>query len=171
MLVDYKEVNAQMNLVSDRIWKSLKKFVKQGSPHAKDELIDIVWNSMLLDIDFRQQVAQFEVKRKYRSGKSGLPRYFGITYDPVTMADSSSNPRGEGAQVEIIISPALFISHDWSEGACDGTKVCLLKAEVFRSFPSRTESKSRPSLSSRSSNVEDRLKPTVIQKSPKHGLH
>jgi hypothetical protein len=173
MMMNNEECNAQMHLVSGRIWKSLKGFVKPGLPQAYNGLVDIVWKSMLLDLDFRMQVAQFEVKRKFRLAKSGLPKYFHVPYDSATMADSSSSHRTEGAQVEIIISPALFRSHDWSEGACDGAELCLLRAEVFRSSPPRTESKSGPSSSSRSSNIDNpsRLKTTIDQKPSKRRLH
>jgi len=169
-MMNQEECEAQMYLVADRIWKSLKGFVKPGSARAYDDLVDIVWNSMLLDLDFRKQVAQFEVQRKSRFAKSGLPQYFRIPYDSTTMADLNPSSRTEDSLVEIIISPALFRSHDWSEGACNEAKLCLLRAEVFRSLPPRTESKHRPSLSSRSSNIEDRFKPGAVKKPPGRGL-
>lgn len=171
MMMNSEECDAQMFLVSDRMWKSLKGFVKPGSSQAFSDLEDIVWNSMLLDLDFRKQLAHFEVKRTPRPNRSGLIQYFHMPYDSATMADSNSSIHGEDSQVEIIVSPALFRSHDWSEGACDGANVCILRAEVFRSSPSQTQSRTLSSLRPKSSKIDDknRVSATVVQK-PRRGL-
>ncbi|QDS70836.1 hypothetical protein FKW77_005116 [Venturia effusa] len=133
MMIDEAELVEQNRIVSGRIWKSLKHFAKPGSSRrARGELRRLVWRSMWLDLDFRQQPAQFEVKRPWLKLLSGsFPfQYFGMLYDPTTMSDHAPLFRSGVSHVAINTAPALFKSHDWSDAVGQEEEVCLLKAQV-----------------------------------------
>jgi len=135
MIIDQDERKKQLEIVSNRIWKSLKSFVKPGSTRAQDDLERIVSRSMWLDLDFRQQMAQFEVKRFWKVTATGLPQYFGKPFDSSVMSDQAPSSRTDPLLVEMIAAPALIKSHDWSEAMCKTAECCLLKAQVFCSLP------------------------------------
>lgn len=140
MMIDEAELVEQNRIVSDRIWKSVKSFAKiRSSRRARGELRRIVWRSMWLDLDFRQQPAQFELRRPWLKLSAGsFPfQYFGMQFDPNTMSDHAPLYRSGAPLVTINTAPALFRSHDWSEAMGQEDEVCLLKAQVCCSIPSR----------------------------------
>lgn len=138
LMIDEAELVEQNRIVSDRIWKSLRSFAKpRSSRRARGELRRLVWRSMWLDLDFRQQPAQLEIRRPWlRLSVGSFPfQYFGMQFDPETMSDYAPLYRSGAPLVAINTAPALFKSHDWSECAGQQEEVCLLKAQVCCSIP------------------------------------
>lgn len=139
-MIDEAELAEQNRIVSDRVWKSLRCFAKpRSSRRARGELRRLVWRSMWLDLDFRQQPAQFEIRRPWLKLSAGsfLFQYFGMQFDPETMSDWAPLYRSGAPLVAINTAPALFKSHDWSESVGQEEEVCLLKAQVCCSIPPR----------------------------------
>ncbi|TID26692.1 hypothetical protein E6O75_ATG01185 [Venturia nashicola] len=140
MMIDEAELVEQNRIVSDRIWKSLRSFAKpRSSRQARGELRRLVWRSMWLDLDFRQQPVQFEIRRPWLKLSVGpFPfQYYGMHFDPETMSDYAPLYHSGAPLVAINTAPALFKSHDWAESAGQEDEVCLLKAQVCCSIPPR----------------------------------
>lgn len=140
MIIDDDELKEQNRIISDRIWKNLRIFAKhRSSRRARGDLVRIVWRCMWLDLDFRQQAAQFEIRRPFIHLTAGSFswQYFDMHFDPNTMADQAPLYLSGVPRVMINTAPALFKSHDWSETIGREAEVCLLKAQVFCSLPPR----------------------------------
>lgn len=140
------EIQLQIELVTNRIWKSLGAYVKadRESPktsQAKLELRETVKNAMLLDLDFKKQMAEFEVRCFKSSHHSGSVRnQYGFHFEADKMVDVGPASSGK---VDTVVSPALFKCQDWSEGTLKGTGAYILKAEVYRRRPPKAGSTQR----------------------------
>lgn len=137
------EIREQIDLVTRTIWKSLQKYVRRNSKlkkpmAAKSDLREIVKQAILLDLDFQKQMAEIEVDRvqSVRSNSYGVPLQFGFPFTTEDMLDLGGKSAGN---VEIIVSPALWKSRDWSAGTHQGEERCLLRAEVFCQIPPSSE--------------------------------
>jgi hypothetical protein len=104
---------------------------------AKLELREIVKNAMLLDLDFKKQMAVFEVLRFKPSHHSGPVRnQYGFHFEADQMEDTGPASSGK---VDMVVSPALFKCQDWSEGTLKGDGAYILKAQVYRRRPPKAE--------------------------------
>ena len=97
---------------------------------AKLELRETVKNAILLDLNFKKQMAAFEVLRFKSSHQSGSVRnQYGFHFEADEMVDVG---RASSGKVDMVVSLALFKCQDWSEGTLEGNGVYILKAEVYR---------------------------------------
>ncbi|OCL06399.1 hypothetical protein AOQ84DRAFT_365818 [Glonium stellatum] len=145
--ISQDEIHSQIDIVTNRIWKSLKGYKKTNrelarASDAKSELQEIVRNSVLLDLDLKKQMADFVVKRFKSAHQSGSVRnQYGFRFESYEMVDVSVTSSGK---VDMVVSPALYKYEDWSEGVCEGNAACILKAEVFRRQLPRPETTHTP---------------------------
>lgn len=129
------EIQSQIELVTNQIWKSLGGYMKSDresrkTSQAKLELQEIVKNAMLLDLDFKKQMAVFKVLRFKSSHQCGSVRnQYGFHFEANEMVDVG---RASSGKVDMVVSPALFKCQDWSEGTLEGDGACILRAEVYR---------------------------------------
>ena len=104
---------------------------------AKLELRETVKNAMLLDLDFKKQMAEFKVVRFKSSHQCGSVRnQYGFHFEADEVVDVG---RASSGKVEMVVSPALFKCQDWSEGTLEGNGAYILKAEVYRRRPPKAE--------------------------------
>jgi hypothetical protein len=167
------EIRAQLDITTSRIWRYLQPYVKrdrtgQVSNDAKPGLQQIVKEAMLLDLDFRKQLADIEIERlqtsEERPSHEELPRQFGFKFSSGDMQDKSSASSGS---VEIVVSPPVWKCRDyWGDSARNRRETLLLKAEVFRRPPPITENKQR--LATGSLHKVSTSRPRVVTK---RGLH
>jgi hypothetical protein len=108
-----------------------------GKSQAKLELRETVKNAMLLDLDIKKQMAEFEVLRFKSSHQSGSVRnQYGFHFEADEMVDVGPASSGK---VDMVVSPALFKCQDWSEGTLEGDGAYILKALVYRRRPPKAE--------------------------------